>query len=293
MHQLPSLRGLKVFEAAARLGSFALAAEELNLTPSAVSHRVRELEAELDVRLFHRLHRGIELSDAGRRYHVEVRRCLRRLARATEALKGEGGKDVVRVHSAPSFASQWLMPRLAHFVAAHPEVDIRLTASADLVDFSDGLDDVDIRYGPYPAGDLAVIPLPPERITPLCRPDQRPAAVHELSTLPLIHSERCLVRWRDWLARFGTVPVDLDRGLRFDRSFMSIGAACDGLGVCLESSLLAERELREGRLVAPWPEARMEVQGHFAVMPKATAKSAKLRPFLDWLEEQLNRVPVN
>jgi LysR family glycine cleavage system transcriptional activator len=287
MHQLPSLKGLRVFEAAARHESFAMAADELGLTASAVSHRVRELEAELGLKLFHRRHRGIELSDAGRRYHGEVRVCLQRLARATDELRSEGGKDVIRVHSAPSFASQWLMPRLAQFVAAHPDVDIQLTASADIVDFAESLVDIDIRYGRRPSGDLAVVLLPPERISPLCRPDQVPPSIAALTALPLIHSQRCLVQWAQWFEAFHDRPVVPERGLRFDRSFMSLAAAADGLGIALESSLLAERELRLGRLTAPWPDKAIEVQGHFLCMPKATARSAKVRTFLDWLDARL------
>lgn len=287
MDALPSLNGLRVFEAVARNRSFALASDELGLTPSAVSHRIRALETELRVKLFHRRHRGIELTDTGRSYVGEVRAALQRLARASAEVRDAGDREVIRLHSAPSFASQWLMPRLAQFVARHPEIDLRLTASADSVDFTESLVDVDIRYGRRPSGDLAVLPLPAERISPLCRPDQVPTALADLQALPLIHSERCLVQWAGWCRLHHSAAIDLGRGLRFDRSFMAIAAACDGLGIALESSLLAEREVREGRLVAPWPDRAIAVQGHFVVMPKPLAATAKVRVFLDWLEESL------
>ncbi|MFB9128485.1 LysR substrate-binding domain-containing protein [Paraburkholderia dipogonis] len=142
------------------------------------------------------------------------------------------------------------MPRIARFSAAHTDIDVRLNASSEAADLISGAVDIDIRYGPrklQPAGTL-VLELPPETIVPLCAPalmsgDYPLRSVADLQHHPLIHSEGCLVGWRDWMRLHRKTRIDIGRGPRFDRSFMALSAAVDGLGVCLESLLLAQREL--------------------------------------------------
>ncbi|HRP97538.1 MAG TPA: transcriptional regulator GcvA [Rhodocyclaceae bacterium] len=295
MHNRISLKAVQAFEAAARLSSFALAAEELFVTPSAVSHQIKLLEEQFGVRLFHRVHRAVILTDAGRQYAEDVSAAFARIEMATRELGRTAKSDILTVHSTPSFATQWLMPRLARFSAAHPDIDVRLNASypppPDLL--LQGVD-IDIRYGMrrlQPAGTM-VLPFPTETIVPLCAPQLAHGAhpirtPYDLCHHALIHSEVCLVGWRDWLRAHRKVKLDITRGLRFDRSFMAISAAVDGLGVCLESLLLVERELDTGKLVAPLGREGMKVSGYTLNLLKSRAELPKIRAFQDWLFAEL------
>jgi len=295
MRKRVSIKAVQAFEAASRLGSFALAAEDLAVTPSAVSHQVKLLEEQLGVRLFHRVHRSVALTDAGRVYAAEVTAAFARIDAATQAVATVGGGAILTVHSTPSFATQWLMPRLTRFQDLHPGIDIRLHASVAPADLAQGAVDVDIRYnpGPAPAG-AVLVPFPEDTIVPMCspalanglKPIRRP---EDLGQHTLIHSEINILGWRDWARRHRKVQLDLERGPRFDRSFMAISAAVDGLGVCLDSILLAERELLSGRLVVPFPTAGMKAQGHGLVTLKSTADLPKIRAFREWLFDELRK----
>lgn len=204
--------------------------------------------------------------------------------------------DILTIHCTPSFATQWLMPRIARFSAAHTDIDVRLNASSEAADLISGAVDIDIRYGPrklQPAGTL-VLELPPETIVPLCAPalmsgDYPLRSVADLQHHPLIHSEGCLVGWRDWMRLHRKTRIDIGRGPRFDRSFMALSAAVDGLGVCLESLLLAQRELETGRLVAPFGTDGLDVHGYTLNLLKSRADLPKLRSFQDWLFAELER----
>jgi LysR family glycine cleavage system transcriptional activator len=291
------IKAVQAFEAAARLSSFALAAEELFVTPSAISHQIKQLEEQFAVKLFHRVHRAVILTDAGRRYAEEVTGAFSRIDLATRELGRTARSDILTVHSTPSFATQWLMPRLARFSASHPDIDVRLNASypvpPDLL--TQGVD-IDIRYGLrrlQPAGTM-VIPLPPETIVPMCAPElaegEHPIrTVADLQHHSLIHSEICLVSWRDWLREHRKVQLDISRGPRFDRSFMAISAAVDGMGILLDSLLLVQRELASGRLVAPLGFDGPKVQGYTFNILKNQAGLPKIHAFQDWLFAELDK----
>ncbi|TKC88003.1 transcriptional regulator GcvA [Trinickia terrae] len=294
MHNRITLKSIQAFEAAARLSSFALAADELFVTPSAISHQVKLLEEQLSVRLFHRVHRAVVLTDSGRQYAEEIAAAFARIDAATRHIGRAAKSDILTVHATPSFATQWLMPRLARFSALNPDIDVRLNASSTPADLTADAVDVDIRYGArklQPVGTI-VLELPPETIVPLCAPQlvngEHPIrATADLQHHTLIHSESCLVGWRDWMRLDRKTRLDITRGPRFDRSFMSISAAVDGLGVCLESLLLVQRELETGRLVAPLGMAGLKVHGYTLNLLKSRADLPKLRSFQDWLFEQL------
>ncbi|OXC73284.1 transcriptional regulator GcvA [Caballeronia sordidicola] len=296
MHNRVTLKSIQAFEAAARLSSFAFAAEELFVTPSAISHQIKLLEDQLAIRLFHRLHRSVILTDSGRQYAEEITSAFARIDVATREIGRVAKSDILTIHSTPSFATQWLMPRIARFSAAHPDIDVRLNASSEAVNLISEAVDIDIRYGPrklQPAGTM-VLELPPEKIVALCAPALMAGVyplrgVADLQHHPLIHSEGCLVGWRDWMRLHRKTRLDIGRGPRFDRSFMAISAAVDGLGVCLESLLLAQRELETGRLVAPFGFDGLNVQGYTLNLLKSRAELPKLRSFQDWLFAELER----
>ena len=293
MRQLPSLKAVQAFEAASRLGSFTAAADELHLTPSAISHQVRALEQRLGIALFHRVHRGIVLTDAGRRFAEAVAEAFGLLEASTRSIERTGKSDMLTVHSVPSLASQWLMPRLSRFCAMYPDIDVRLNASAATVDLPAGEADVHLRYGSiFPDSGVAALPFPEEPIVVLCAPTSAsgraaPRHLAELRGRTLIHSEVNLYGWRDWLRDHPGATLDLERGPRFDRSFMAIHAAVDGQGLALESRLLIERELDVGRLVLPFGLAGPRRVCHHMLFLKTKAHLPKMRAFRDWLFNEL------
>lgn len=297
MHKRVPLKAVQAFEAAARLSSFAAAAKELFVTPSAISHQIRLLEEQSGVQLFHRVHRAVILTDAGQRYAEKVSNAFSRIERATRDLGQTPKSDILTINSPPSFATQWLMPRLARFSALHPDTDVRLYASfppaPDLL--AQGVD-IDIQYGMHRVQAVGTVsmPMPPETIVPLCSPQllRRGHPIRKIEDLrhhPLIHSERCLISWQDWLRhhRRTRANIDTSRGPRFDRSFMSVSAAVDGLGVCLESLLLVERELDTGQLVAPLGLNGPTIQGYTFNLLRSRAELPKICRFQQWLFDEL------
>jgi LysR family transcriptional regulator, glycine cleavage system transcriptional activator len=294
-----SIKAIQVFEAAARLSSFELAAQELFVTPSAISHQIKLLEEQFGVRLFHRVHRAVTLTDAGRRYGEEVSAALGRIELATRELGLTAKSDILTINSAPSFATQWLMPRLARFSALNPDIDVRLNTSYPPTDMILETVDIDIRYGmrKQVPSDAIVLTLPAETIVPLCAPalagSKHPIrSPEDLRHHVLIHDELCLVGWHDWMRLHFNVQLDTSRGYRFNRAFMAISTAVDGLGVCLESLLLVQRELKTNRLVAPLGFDGMKVQGYTFNILKSRAELPKIRNFQVWLFAELEKMSV-
>lgn len=295
MRKLPSLNQIQAFEAAARLTSFAAAADELRVTASAVSHNIRALERDLGVALFHRVHRSVVLTDAGRRYAERVSEAFALMEAATRTIDRTVKADILTLHSAPSFATQWLMPRLSRFSMLHPDMDVRLNASVDAVDLGAGQADFHIRYGHFlPAPGVAVEPFPEETFVVACAPRLAEGAralrePGDLARQTLIYSEVNLVTWRDWLDARGLGHVETLRGPRFDRTFMTVAAAVDGLGVALESRMMVQRELEAGRLVLPFGEDGPRLVCHRLLFQRARGNLPKMRAFRDWLFQELGQ----
>lgn len=288
-----SIKAIQVFEASARLGSFALAADELGVTPSAVSHQIRLLEEQIGVTLFNRVHRAILLTDAGRDYAAEVMAAFAQIDTATRLASSAMRTKALTIHSTPSFASQWLMKRLPGFGDLHPEIDLRLQSSVNPVNLGLGVIDIDIRYNPgTPPAGTVIRHFPDDVVVPMCSPDLANGAapirrVEDLATHTLIHGQINVVGWRDWGRRNRRARLDLNRGPSFDRSFMAIRAAVDRLGVCLDSMLLAEEELRSGALVIVLPETAIRVRGHGMLSLRAKAASDNVGAFGDWVFREL------
>ena len=288
MANLP-LSGLRAFEAAARSGSFRAAATELGLTPGAVSHAIRGFEDQIGTVLFERDGRNVRLNPAGHEL-------LRRVSSAFDELRhglevaGARSSNLLRLHCAPSLAAQWLMPRLRKLIAAHPDLEVRLSAGVDYPRFRNDEFDADICYGPPRQEGMLVLPLGEEIVRPMCAPSLA-GAIREpadLLRLPLIESEQKRVRWNAWFAANG-LSAPGPGGFRFDRSFMAIAAAADGLGVTLESVRLAERELARGQLVAPLVGRAEDVTyvGHYLVYPPQAKHRRSVRMFADWMVGEL------
>lgn len=284
-----SLSTVKAFESAARHGSFRSAASELNLSPSAISHAILKLEQALGTNLFEREGRLVRLSSDGETLMLHVGLAFDELRRGMELVSNRG-PDLLRLHSAPSFAAQWLSPRLSPFLSSHPGVEVRLAASTDYARFVDDEFDADIVYGPSRAEGVVSVPLGVETVMPLCSPEfaQRITKIEDLGAGVLIQSDLKRVRWSDWFKANGKEPL-VPHGARFDRSFLAIAAACDGLGVALESTRLAEKELKIGRIVAPLAGRAQDVEyiGHYLVYPRAWRQRRAVRVFTEWLLDEL------
>ncbi len=284
---LPPLPSLVAFETIARRRSFALAAAELHLTPSAVSHQVARLEDFLGVKLFERSSRGVKLSPAGEAYLLRVAGALGAIAAATEDVR-QGVRNSLYVHASPSFASLWLMPRIGRFAEAHPGVSLFLSASHLHSDFELGQVDIDIRYGVPVWPQLVVQPVFREAIVPLASPAfiarhglHSPA---DLLQVPLIQSTVNVVQWTDWFAVYAPLRRPERFALRFDRAMMALDAAVQGLGVAMESTAIAGGHIEAGRLRPVFdPAWAVEVQAHFVVYPERHGYRSEVIQFLDWL----------
>ncbi len=287
---IPPLTSLQAFEAIARRKSFSLAAAELHLTPSAVSHQVARLEDLLGLRLFERSTRGVQITPAGQSYLQRVASALGAINSATDDLR-HGVQDTLYVHASPSFASLWLMPRISRFAQKHPGVSLVLSASHIHSDFQIGQMDIDIRYGLPNWPDLHVEPVFTERVMPLASPDfvhrhqlRTPA---DLLQVPLIQSNVSVVQWPEWFARHGGKQRPERFALRFDRAMMSLDAAVQGMGVTLESATIGGDHIAAGRLQAVFdPKMSLEVKAHFIVYPARHASRPEVLRFLEWLREE-------
>jgi DNA-binding transcriptional LysR family regulator len=286
----PPLSCLLAFEAAARRASFSAAAIELHLTPSAVSHQIAKLEELLGVRLFERSARSIALTEAGREYMSRVSGALDAISSATDNAR-KGVRNALYVHAAPSFASLWLMPRLADFAQAHPGIALSLSSSVIHSDFASGQVDIDIRYGVPNWPHLNVQPVFEERIQPMASPAfierhriENPA---DLLNLPLIQSVVNVVQWGDW---FRSRKIAFSSGqfaFRFDRTSMALDAAVQGLGIALDSSSVAAGHLHQGRLRKVFDERWcLKVHAHFLVCPQRHLQRSEVTNFIEWMREQ-------
>ncbi len=294
MRRLPNFYLLRAFEAAARLESFSQAARELSVTPSAVSHQIKELEAYFECVLFERLNRRVELTTEGRQLRDRLAPVLDDLEEACHSIGKATRVQALAIHCAPSFAVKWLGPRLPEFLAAHPGITIRLSTGAERFDLLERTDvDAFIAYGDAPrqAG-IAVEALGTERIVPLCSPalvSSPPNPLADLKRLTLIESQLSPVKWSDWFAlnriRFRPRP-----GLSFDRAALALSAAVDGMGVALESATLAEVELEDGRLIDLGGEAYLPFERtiHHLCYREVDRNRAGLKAFTGWLHRALN-----
>lgn len=291
MRKHPPFTALRAFEAAARLSSFTSAAEELHLTPSAVSHQIKQLESYFGKPLFIRHSRHIEVTSTGQRLQQQLSSSFNDIERACAEVSPAYESHSLAVHSSPSFASKWLGPRLPGFMQAEPSINIRLSSSASPIDLLRHEElDVLIVYGNATTGPgLTVEPLSPELITPIATPaflrGTFPVTPLQLTDMPLIDSELSPVTWQMWFGMHG-VEVALNRQRSsFDRGALAISAALDGVGVALETTRFAQHELIAGDLVlasndiAPIDRRPL----HFLCYRSADRLSSKISKFRSWL----------
>src|ERR1700733_13487691 len=288
--RLPSLNGLRAFEAAARHLSFTNAATELNVTQTAISHQIRRLEEELGISLFIRQNRALALTPAARDYLPGVRAAFNDLRLATERLQRKDNEHVLTVSTLASLAAKWLLPRLSAFQEAHPGIDVRITTSSTLVDFKGGDVDAAIRYGRGRWPGLRADWLTADELFPVCSPallgGNRPLKCPEdLAHYTLLHSSGGYDDdWRLWLTAAG-LPSNISEqpGLTFDLILMTVQAAIDGIGGAMGRTSYVEADIAKGSLVVPFKITLPADAGFYLVSPEAKADSPKLRAFRQWL----------
>jgi LysR family glycine cleavage system transcriptional activator len=284
--RLPSLNGLKAFEAAARHESFTKAAEELCVTPGAVSHQVKALEAELGVKLFKRERQRLIITDAGRRYLEVVREALDRIAAGTEQLQQRERAGVLTISTSPNFAGKWLVHRLGRFGEAHPNIELRVSAKPHHIDFAREDIDLAIRHSEGPASGLHCTRLCTEEQFPVCSPKllmgRRPLKVPaDLARHTLLHVDDHR-DWTKWLDALGVKTVDPAKGPVMNAP-MAIDAAIECQGVAMARTALAAWDLIGRRLVRPFELRLPAAFAYWIVCPKASAQLPKIVAIREWL----------
>jgi LysR family transcriptional regulator, glycine cleavage system transcriptional activator len=286
--RLPPLNTLPDFEAAARHLSFTKAAEELHVTHGAVSRQVKSLEDYLGLPLFRRLNRALRLTDEGQAYARSVRELLDSLAEVTRRLGTPKGASGLTVSTTYSFTSGWLVPRLGRFRALHPDIDLRLQANDQIVDFARDNVDLAIRYGRGHYPGLAAERLMGDDYAPVSSPallkGKHPLRKPEdLRHHVLLHEEGNEVDWRMWLMAAGVEGIDASRGPVFSHSAMAIQAAIRGEGVALGRTALIEEELATGQVVRLFDLRLKAEMAYYIVCPPRSLERPKVRAFRDWI----------
>lgn len=291
--KIPSTAMLVAFESAARHQSFTKAAEELALTQSAICRQIAGLEAFLGIELFRRTRRGVRLTEDGLSYSRRIAIQLDAVERDTLAVMGQQGSTSLELAVVPTFATQWLLPRLKDFQRLHPEVTVNLTTNTRPFLFADTAFDAALYYGDdgWPGTESHF--LMRENLVPVCSPEliapRRQLEAHEIAALPLLQQSTRPYVWRQW---FGSLGLEIEgdmRGPRYELFSILAQAAMHGMGLALIPPLLIRRELEEGRLIVPIRHTYMNDKAYYLIVPERKAESAALRAFRDWLAEEARR----
>ncbi|MEM7425222.1 MAG: transcriptional regulator GcvA, partial [Pseudomonadota bacterium] len=287
------LNALRAIESAGRWLSFAKAADELSVTPGAVSQQIRQLEDYLGIPLFRRMTRAVQLTEEARTVLPLVTEGFDKLAEAAERLAREEESGLLTVSSAPTFAAKWLLQRLPAFSDKHPDIDVRLDASLDSRDFErDGIDiGIRLGLGDYPG--LEVTRIFGEEISLVCSPKLQAGPKPLRTPEDLKHHRLLHVDWGDfavplpdwqmWTRAAGVEGIDVEHGPRFTVENMAIEAAISGAGVALVSHYAVAEDLKAGRLVLPFDLVLQADFAYWLVCPPEKMRKANVRAFCDWL----------
>ncbi len=302
---LPPLNALRAFETAARLGSMSKAAEELNVTPGALSHQIRGLEEFLDVRLFERLPRSIKLTGAGEVLYPGLQAGFQQVREAVGALRRSVDPNLLVLSTPPGLTAKWLAPRLYRFSSAMPDVEVRVSSSVRMADFM--TDGVDIAIRSMPANNgmsegLKVELLAGVTLLPVCAPRLLERfgpleSPRDLAAVPLIEDvslpDRAnLPRWQDWFQAVGAPEAAHAGGLGFSSPDHALDAAVEGAGVLLAQTILAYDDMKSGRLIAPFDLPLDGKRVYSLVYPEAADARSTVRAFRDWVMEEVRAMDV-
>lgn len=285
--RLPPLNSLRVFEAAARHLSFTRAAEELFVTQAAVSHQIKALEEFLGLKLFRRRNRSLLLTEEGQSYFLDIKEIFSSLSEATDKVLERSAKGALTISLPPSFAIQWLVPRLSDFNNKEPDIDVRIKA----VDMDEGslTEDVDVAiyYGRGNWPGLRVDLLYQEQLLPLCSPqvllNEKPlATIDDLRFHTLLH-DTSRKDWKSFVKQYNLEGMNVNHGPIFSHSTMVLQAAAHGQGIALGNNVLAQPELDAGRLVAPFEEVLISKNAFYLVCSEKQADTGRIATFREWI----------
>jgi LysR family glycine cleavage system transcriptional activator len=289
MRRLPPLNAVRAFEAAARRGNFNQAAEELNVTPSAISHQVRTLEEFFGAKLFRRSGRNVELTEKSRDFLRSVTQALDQINAASQRMMRRPEGNLLNIAVAPTFATGWLVPRMSEFQVDHPELEIRMCTTMSFAAFDDSDIDLAINYsaGEFPDG-LENVRIMAEHCVPVCSPqymrDHGPLSTPgDIRNCTLLHALPRIGQWHNWLEVAGVTGVDAERGPKFQTTPLALEAAKSGLGVAISNREFVEGHIRQGSLVAPFQVEVPSESGYYLVYPQEHANDPKIEAFRDWL----------
>lgn len=298
-NHLPPLSALRAFEAAARHMSFSKAADELHVTPAAISHQIHALEQDLGVKLFHRMNRSIELTSSARVLLPGLSEAFAGIHSSVRRLRAHNDTGTLTVTASPSFAAKWLVLRLHRFQEQHPDIDVRISATDDVVDLTRGDFDMAIRYGcgKYPG--LEVELLFTNEVFPACSPQLLTAgpplrAPDDLPSHALIHDQAVerdplVPTWPMWLKAAGVKNIPAAGGLTFNNMHLALDAAIAGHGVVLAYSQIAAADLAAGRLVRLFSLALPDQFAYYIVTAPGALERPKVRAFRHWLRQEADR----
>lgn len=286
-NRLPPLNALKAFEASARQLSFTRAAEELFVTQAAISHQIKSLEEYLGIKLFMRKNRALLLTEEGQAYYLDIKDVFSAINDATERLLARGAKGAITVSLQPSFAIQWLVPRLNAFNALHPDIDVRIKA-VDQPESSLTEDvDVAIYYGRGHWADIHAQQLQKEYLVPVCSPlllqGKKPLdTIDDLINHTLLH-DTSRRDWKRWFKQTGIKATNVNHGPIFSHSSMVVQAALHGQGVALAHSFLAKPDIDAGRLICPFTEVLESKNAYYVVCRERQVDIGKISAFREWV----------
>jgi LysR family glycine cleavage system transcriptional activator len=297
---LPPLGALRAFEAAARLASFSKAAEELSVTPAAVSHQIHALEQDLGVRLFHRRNRAVALTASARVLLPGLSEAFAQLRASVRRLQAHNDSGTLTVTASPSFAAKWLVLRLHRFQQRFPEIDVRLSATDEVVDLTNGDFDMGIRYGAGRYPGLEVELLLHNEVFPACSPHliesgpplrspedlRHHALIHDLA----VERDPLVPTWSMWLKAAGVKGVPIAPGLSFSAGHLALDAAIAGRGVVLALSTIAAADLAAGRLVRLFSLSLPDPFAYYLATAPGALDRPKIRQFRDWLRQEADGV---
>lgn len=300
---IPPLNALRAFEASARHLSLTKAAQELNVTPGAISHQLRGLEDLLRVKLFERGVRKIALTPAGKMLYPGIQRGFSHISDAVADLKHSASQQVLVVSTSPGLTSKWLVPRLYRFASEHPDIEVRISSSLQNANFTTDSVNIAVRnmpVGAEPDSSLVIEKLFEIRLVPVCSPrlmDAKgaPSTPHALAKMPLIHDDTLAQRitiptWADWFRAAKVGKIDLGRGLHFNSPDHALNAATEGAGVLLAPDILAYDDVRTGRLVIPVPLALPSGRAYHLVFPKRERRRPAVEAFSGWIKSEVERL---
>lgn len=290
--RLPPLKSVRAFEAAARWRSFNKAAEELFVTPSAISHQVKSLESYLGVSLFRRVRRQVELTPIGERYLESISHALDEIDLATRRLVASPHSGSVNISVAPSFLSHWLVPKVRQFQEQYPDIELRLSPNSGAIDF--GWSDIDmaIYFGDGQWEGVETFYLREVVLVPVCSPGflvgkPQMNEASELCAHTLIDISTRPSEWDDFLAHFDVTRPKRGKRLSFSNTSLAVAAAMEDLGIALAERHLIAREVKYGQLLRPLDIEMETKQGFYLVYQEGRKLAEGMQAFFDWVTKEI------